>query len=45
MKIKKYSIIIEGIEYGASGHNLSKKEFDSLINTGKKFIRHTNSTS
>ena len=33
--MKKYQIIIEGIEYGASGHNLSKKEFDSLINTGK----------
>ena len=33
--MKKYQIIIDGIEYGASGHNLSKKEFDSLINTVK----------
>ena len=30
IKIKKYTIIIEGTEYGASGHDLSKKEFNSL---------------
>ena len=29
-KMKTYTIIIEGTEYGASGHDLSKKEFDSL---------------
>ena len=28
--MKKYTIIIEGTEYGASGHDLSKKEFNSL---------------
>lgn len=31
--MKKYQIIIEGTEYGASGHDLSKKEFDSLKTT------------
>mgnify|MGYP006153944955 CR=1 FL=1 len=28
--MKKYTIITEGTDYGASGHHLSKKEFNSL---------------